>query len=89
MLKALYKGVPNMGKTIEGSGLDDFQLGAELYSNAVVTQMIHGWRYIIVSKCYQITLQVISNLLWDSFLQNTLMSMKKQIYVSLCMGNKN
>ena len=76
MLKALYKGVPNMGKTIEGSGLDDFQLGAELYSNDVVTQMIHGWHYIIVSKCYQITLHVISNLLWDFFLQITLISMK-------------
>ena len=23
-LKALYKGIPNMGKTIEGSGLEDF-----------------------------------------------------------------
>ena len=67
MLKALYKGVPNMGKTIEGSGLDDFQLGAELCSNDVVTQMIHGWHYIIVSKCYQITLHVISDLLWDYF----------------------
>ena len=56
-----------LGKTIEGSGLDDCWVEAELYSDAVVNQIIDGRHYNRAIKCYQITLQVLYDLWWDKF----------------------
>ena len=56
-----------LGKTVEGSGLDDCWIEAELYSDTVVNQIINGQHYNRAIKCYQVTLQALSDLWWDAF----------------------
>ena len=56
-----------LGKTVEGSGLDECWIEAELYSDTVVTQIINGQHYNRAIKCYQVTLQALSDLWWDTF----------------------
>ena len=56
-----------LGKTVEGSGLDDCWVEAELYSDTVVIQIINGQHYNRAIKCYQVNLQALSDLWWDAF----------------------
>ena len=56
-----------LGKTVEGSGLKDCWNEAELYSYTVVTKIINRQHYNWAIKCYQVTLQALSDLWWDAF----------------------
>ena len=60
-----------LGKTVEGSWLDDCWVEAELYSDTVVNQIINGQHYNRAIKCYQVTLQALSDLWWDAFFCRT------------------
>ena len=56
-----------LGKTVGGSGLDDYWVEAELYSETVVTQIINEQHYNRTIKCYQVSLQAILDLWCDDF----------------------
>ena len=46
-----------LGRTIEGTGLDEAWQEADLYSTATVSQIIHGNHYNRAIEAHQITLQ--------------------------------
>ena len=51
-----------LGRTIEGSGIDDAWQEAEVYSSVTTNQIINGNHYNRVIEAHQITLQVLFDL---------------------------
>ena len=57
-----------LGRTSEGSGLDDAWQEADLYSNITVTQIINGNHHNRAIEAHQITLQVLFDLWISAFM---------------------
>ena len=56
-----------LGRTIEGSGIEDMWVEADIYGVPVVSQILNGNHYSHAIKCHQITLQAFSDLWFDAF----------------------
>ena len=56
-----------LGKTVEGSGLDELWVESGLYGTAVVSQILSGNHFSRAVRCHQITLQVFSDLYFEAF----------------------
>ena len=59
-----------LGRTIEGSGLDDAWQEADLYSSVTVSQIINGNNYNRAIEVHWITLQALFDLWLDKFLED-------------------
>jgi hypothetical protein len=59
-----------LGRTIEGSGLDEAWQEADLYSSITVTQIINGNHYNRALQAHQITLQALFDLWLSAFLDD-------------------
>ena len=58
-----------LGKTIEGSGLDEAWQEADMYSSVTVSQIINGNHYNRALQAHQITLQALFDLWFTAFLE--------------------
>lgn len=58
-----------LGKTVEGSGLDELWVESGLYGTAVVSQILSGNHFSRAVRCHQITLQVFSDLYFEAFFE--------------------
>ena len=58
-----------LGRTIEGSGLDDAWQEADLYSRVTVSQILNGNHYNRANEAHQLTLQALFDLWLDTFLK--------------------
>ena len=56
-----------LGKTIEGSGIDEVWVEAEMYSSITVDQIINGKHYSRAMEAHEVTLQVLFNLWIEAF----------------------
>ncbi|KAL5006672.1 hypothetical protein ScPMuIL_015478 [Solemya velum] len=56
-----------LGKTVEGSGLDELWVERGLYDTAVVSQILSGNHFSLAFRCHQITLHVFSDLHFEAF----------------------
>ena len=56
-----------LGRTIEGSGMDDAWVEASLYSSVTVNQIINGSHYSRAIEAHEITLQVLFDLWIEAF----------------------
>lgn len=56
-----------LGRTIEGSGIEDMWVEADIYGVPVVSQIRNGSHYSRAVKCHQITLQAFSDLWFEAF----------------------
>jgi hypothetical protein len=56
-----------LGKTVEGSGIDESWFRSELYSEVVVNQIINGSHYNHAVEAHEITLQALTDLWLDEF----------------------
>jgi hypothetical protein len=56
-----------LGRTIEGSGIDDAWLEADMYSSVTVNQIINGNHYSRAVEAHEITLQVFFDLWLEAF----------------------
>jgi len=68
-----------LGRTIEGSGLDDAWQEADMYSSITVTQIINGNHHNRALQAHQITLQTLFDLWLSAFLDD-----HPQVCESLC-----
>ena len=59
-----------LGRTIEGSGLDQAWQEADLYSSITVTQIINGNHHNRAVKAHQVTLQTLFDLRIEAFLED-------------------
>lgn len=59
-----------LGRTIEGSGIEDMWVEADIYGVPVVSQILNGSHYSRAIKCHQITLQAFSDLWFEAFFAN-------------------
>lgn len=58
-----------LGRTVEGSGLEEIWVEAEMYGTAVVSQILNGNHYSRAVRCHQITLQAFSDLWFEAFFE--------------------
>ena len=58
-----------LGQTVEGSGLDNAWVDADIYSNVTVMQILNGKHHNRAMECHLFTLQALSDLWLDSFFQ--------------------
>jgi hypothetical protein len=58
-----------LGKTIEGSGIDEAWVEADMYSSVTVNQIINGNHYSRAVEAHEITLQVLFDLWLDTFFE--------------------
>ena len=59
-----------LGRTIEGSGLDDAWQEADLYSSVTVSQILNGNHYNRAIEAHQLTLQALFDLWFEKFLED-------------------
>ena len=59
-----------LGRTIEGSGLDQAWQAADLYSSITVTQIINGNHHNRAVEAHQVTLQTLFDLWIEAFLED-------------------
>jgi hypothetical protein len=56
-----------LGKTIEGSGIDEAWVEAEMYSSITVEQIINGNHYRRALEAHEVTLQILFDLWIEAF----------------------
>lgn len=56
-----------LGRTIEGSGIDEAWVEADMYSSVTVNQIINGNHYARAIEAHEITLQVLFDLWIEAF----------------------
>ena len=61
-----------LGRTIEGSGLDNAWQEADLYSSVTVSQILNGNHYNRAIEAHQLTLQALFDLFLEKFLEDHL-----------------
>ena len=54
-----------LGRTVEGSGLEDMWVQADIYSNVTVMQIINGKHYNHAIECHLFTLEALSDLWFE------------------------
>ena len=59
-----------LGRTIEGSGLDDAWQEADLYSSVTVSQILNGNHYNRAIEAHRVTLQALFDLWLEKFLED-------------------
>ena len=59
-----------LGRTIEGSGLDDAWQEADMYSSVTVSQILNGNHYNRAIEADRVTLQALFDLWLEKFLED-------------------
>ena len=58
-----------LGRTVEGSGLEELSVESGMYGTAVVSRILSGNHYSRAFECHQITLQALYDLWFESFFE--------------------